>query len=871
MRLQSSKLRASAALLAFLGAMAASPSSFGASEVTIVQNSKPSGTLLVLSRSKNQVVEFAASELSSYIRRISGAALPVVSMPMSVPTNRLSSALVILTGPNVQSELADPDFHKSLIRRLDTSVSALSVPSGSHPPASRDGFVIGTLDGAIYLAGQNDRGTLYAAYRFLESLGVRFYAPEFCFYEGNAEKVPKKSTITVSPMNISETPSYEYRALDMGECTSCTISTVAAEVDWMAKNGMNYLAFPIDAPSGFNGWDQFRDQLAPEIQKRGIILEVGADGVYNTLLPQSEYQAAHPDWFPGPTDPVEGCSCGPACGLKPPANVFHITNPDALNTMIANGKQYLANRPEISRFSIWTPDGPKWAASDIAQIGSILDAPAYVINPFKAALNGSIPVSGLSYSCYTAPPSAPNMYDSATTIKFAYYNRSYRVPIFDTSDPINVSYDGLIPEWRKAGFNGPAFIFEYYTKYSWHSLPFSPVQLIGQEVPYYSTVATGMSHYDEPAKWATYELIHLELAQLMWNTSTDLNSWLQSYLSDRFGPAAGDMALYFNDVEAAGRDLFNNAGGDYGNLTSVSNARTSFLSAKNDLAAAQASTTDAEPLFLIGLLMENIDFAIADTNYSYYTLLGDGTDAAAAKTLSQQLLDSYRFSGIVMEDYYALSRYDKTITYDGIAPWVHQQYESGFAQSCLVPAAAALQSPTPSTVLAGSNVTFHWSAGTAAASYNLSLGTTVGGNDIRGTGNITGTSVTFSPLPTNGETIYARLCTNFASSSSCTDYVYTAATQMAAAVTSPAPNSTLPSSNVTFTWSAGTGAVSYTLRLGTTVGGYDIRGTTTTSTSVNYAPLPTNGETIYVRLYTNYASGRAYTDYVVTAHTILVK
>ncbi|HVC81172.1 MAG TPA: hypothetical protein VNL35_11815, partial [Chloroflexota bacterium] len=70
---------------------------------------------------------------------------------------------------------------------------------------------------------------------------------------------------------------------------------------------------------------------------------------------------------------------------------------------------------------------------------------------------------------------------------------------------------------------------------------------------------------------------------------------------------------------------------------------------------------------------------------------------------------------------------------------------------------------------------------------------------------------------------------------------------------------------VTFTWSAGTGAVSYTLHLGTTVGGYDIRGTTTTSTSVNYAPLPTNGETIYVRLYTNYAAGRAYTDYVLTA------
>ena len=177
-------------------------------------------------------------------------------------------------------------------------------------------------------------------------------------------------------------------------------------------------------------------------------------------------------------------------------------------------------------------------------------------------------------------------------------------------------------------------------------------------------------------------------------------------------------------------------------------------------------------------------------------------------------------------------------------------------------APAALTSPAANSTLAGSNVTFSWSAGTAAVSYTLHLGTTVGGYDIRGT-TTTSTSVTYAPLPTNGETIYARLYTNYASGRAYTDYVLTAANEAQAALISPAPNSTLPSSNVTFTWSAGTGAVSYTLHLGTTVGGYDIRGTT--STSVNYAPLPTNGETIYVRLYTNYAAGRAYTDYVLTA------
>jgi hypothetical protein len=675
MEWQGFRRRASAAVFAFVLAMVGLPSSYAASQITIVRDSRPAATILLFTRSKNKVAEFAASELSGYIQRISGATLPVVNITVSAPT-RLSSALVIVTDPDVQSELAHPAFLNSLLRTVEWSVPSTT---------AGDGFFLRTLGSNILFAGANDRGTLYAVYRFLETLGVRFYAPEFCFYQGHAEKAPAETTITVAPMSIWEKPSYPYRALDIGECDSCTTSTLTAVVDWMAKNRMNFVAFNIDPSEGLGlaAWDQFRDALTPELQKRGIILEVGEDDVYNKFLPKSVYNSAHPDWFPGTKDPVEGC------GYEPPANIFHIANPQALNTLIANGKQYLASRPEIDIFSIWPPDGAKWPASDIEQIGSVPNAPAYVLNPFQDALVPSndrlqrrIPVSGLSYSCYNDPPSAQYMYDAATMMKFAFYNRSYQVPIFDNSNQTNAYYAGLIPEWRKAGFQGPAFIYEYYSKYSWHSLPFSPVRLIGQEVPYYASFASGMSHYGEPAAWVTYELIHLELAQLMWNKSTDLNPWLQSYLNDRFGRAAGDMAHYFNDVEAAGGDLFTIAAGNYTSLTGVTSARASFLNAKNDLAAAQASTTDAVPLFLTGLLAKNIDFAIADTDISYYQLLGDQTDEAAAQSLTKQLISSYRFDGIILQDYYSMSRYDSTVTWTGLIPSVHQQYASGFAQSC---------------------------------------------------------------------------------------------------------------------------------------------------------------------------------------------
>jgi len=72
-----------------------------------------------------------------------------------------------------------------------------------------------------------------------------------------------------------------------------------------------------------------------------------------------------------------------------------------------------------------------------------------------------------------------------------------------------------------------------------------------------------------------------------------------------------------------------------------------------------------------------------------------------------------------------------------------------------------------------------------------------------------------------------------------------------AAITSPAPSSTLLSASTTLNWSAGSGgAATYYLWIGTTAGGYDLANMgpfTGTSATVT---LPTNGATIHVRLWT---------------------
>jgi Pro-kumamolisin, activation domain/Bacterial Ig-like domain (group 3) len=180
---------------------------------------------------------------------------------------------------------------------------------------------------------------------------------------------------------------------------------------------------------------------------------------------------------------------------------------------------------------------------------------------------------------------------------------------------------------------------------------------------------------------------------------------------------------------------------------------------------------------------------------------------------------------------------------------------------------SALTSPTPSTLLPGPNVTFSWTAGVGATGYTLWLGSTgAGSSNLLNSGNKTVTSLAVSSLPTNGETIYVRLFTNFNGTLVHSDYTYTAVQQ--AAMSTPAPSTLLPGVNVTFSWTAGTGASGYYLWVGTTAGSYNLYNSgDKTVTSLVVSGLPTNGETIYVRLFTNYNNILVHTDYTYTAVT----
>jgi len=170
-----------------------------------------------------------------------------------------------------------------------------------------------------------------------------------------------------------------------------------------------------------------------------------------------------------------------------------------------------------------------------------------------------------------------------------------------------------------------------------------------------------------------------------------------------------------------------------------------------------------------------------------------------------------------------------------------------------------ITSPAPNSTLGGTSATFNWTAnGVPVLEWWVYVGTTSGGRDLHNSGSLgTSLSTTVSGLPTDGSTVYVRLYHRTAAGWILRDVQYTAASGIPE-ITSPAPNSTLGGTSATFNWMAnGVPVLEWWIYVGTTSGGRELHnsGSLGTSLSTTVSGLPTDGSTVYVRLYHRTAAG----------------
>lgn len=183
---------------------------------------------------------------------------------------------------------------------------------------------------------------------------------------------------------------------------------------------------------------------------------------------------------------------------------------------------------------------------------------------------------------------------------------------------------------------------------------------------------------------------------------------------------------------------------------------------------------------------------------------------------------------------------------------------------------ATMTSPAPGTTFASSTVTFTWTTGIGVSNYYLFVGNAPGAADYYAASQGLATTGTVANLPTDGRTLWVRLWSLTENGWQFNDYSYTATSQASPAVmVSPAPGSQLPGASVTFSWTAGVGVSMYYLFVGNSPGAADLYAAGQgLATSGTVSGLPTDGRTLYVRLWSYINGTWQYRDYAYTAAVI---
>jgi hypothetical protein len=167
--------------------------------------------------------------------------------------------------------------------------------------------------------------------------------------------------------------------------------------------------------------------------------------------------------------------------------------------------------------------------------------------------------------------------------------------------------------------------------------------------------------------------------------------------------------------------------------------------------------------------------------------------------------------------------------------------------------AAVVTSPANGSTLSGSSVTFSWTAGTSVSAFWLDVGSAADAHNYYMSGNLgTVQTITVNGLPINGSTVYVTLYSLIGGAWTANGYSYTALNGPAglAVMLTPTPGSTLGQS-ATFTWSADASATAYWVDIGSFAGGHNVfsSGNLGNVLTLTVDPLPTNGNKIYVTLY----------------------
>lgn len=263
--------------------------------LVLAQAGKPRCTIVLPTKPTPQEKN-AASELSTWLGKIIGAAPRIVNEPLT------------------------PRPAGTLISIGRTRLLASSKVKSAKADLGDEGFGIAADDGALYLFGGRTRGPIYAVYALLEEdLGCRWYA-------GDSATVPTAPGLTIAAVPRTYVPKLEVRDPYWRE---------AVHVRWSRRNRTNSYNVPVG-----EDWGGHVDYA------HGWFVHT-----FDKLVPYQKYFKDHPEYF----SEVKGKRVHVVPGHRP--GQLCLTNPEVVRIATEKVLEVLGKNPEAELISVSENDG----------------------------------------------------------------------------------------------------------------------------------------------------------------------------------------------------------------------------------------------------------------------------------------------------------------------------------------------------------------------------------------------------------------------------------------------------------------------------------------------------------------------------------
>lgn len=469
----------------------------------LVQNQKTCYKI-VLSRDASPAEQHAAEELKSFLHQISGAVFPICF------TDESTGDCEILVGNS--SRLSEIGF--------EINFDSLG----------REGFQIKTVGNRLIIAGGRPRGTLYAAYTFLEdNLGCRWFTP-------TVSQIPKRNSIELPCIDDKQVPVLEYRdPFCLGNL----------DTDWHSRNKSNTMHALLPDSKGY------KVDYYPFVHS------------FDALVPVAEYFDTHPEYF----SEVNGVRIKERTQLC-------LTNPDVLCISIDRVREWILTHPKISIVSISQND---WAnpcqcenckaIDDLEEsnAGSLIN----FVNQIAKALGNEFPDVAFDTLAYQYTRKAPksirplcNVIVRLCSIECCFshpLSECNHIASFGSRDWVRKGFAADLVEWAKVCDR--LHIWDYTTNFAHYLNPFPDFYVLQPNIKFFiDNHVTGVFEEGNNSTGEGGELNALRqyvLARLLWNPDINVDIAIGEFLTGVYGMAARHMRQYFDLIhdQVADKDV----------------------------------------------------------------------------------------------------------------------------------------------------------------------------------------------------------------------------------------------------------------------------------------------------------------------------